>query len=86
MKDPYAQAAFGERQTWLVRANRRNTVYTPQFFVNGAELRLWQGSLQSQVQREITLPAAWNRARLDVVAFVQDERTGSGACIYQEKR
>lgn len=162
-KDPYAQAVFGERQTWLVRANRRNTVYTPQFFVNGAELRLWQGSLQSQVRklnavpaaadirvranvlpggalainaeaaaragagpvvlylalaenglvskvtrgensgatlahdhvvrvwigpvrltggaaqvrREIALPADWNRARLEVVAFVQDERTGS---------
>ncbi len=162
-KDPYAQSAFGERQTWLVRANQRKTVYTPQFFVSGAEFRTWQGSLRdkvrqlnaqpavadihvraglavngalalnakattragagpsvlylalaesglvskvtrgensgvtlahdhvvrewigpvrlsggtAQVQRDIALPAAWNRARLEVAAFVQDERTGS---------
>ena len=31
----------------------------------------------AQAQREIALPAAWNRARLEVVAFVQDERSGS---------
>ena len=162
-KDPYAQAAFGERQSWLVRSNRRNTVYTPQFFVSGTELRSWQGGLRdkvrqvnaqpaaaairvqasiasngalalnaeatarsaaepavlylalaesglaskvtrgenngvtlahdhvvrewigpvrltggaARVQRDIPLPAAWSRARLEVVAFVQDQRTGS---------
>ncbi|OGA13244.1 MAG: hypothetical protein A3H33_03955 [Betaproteobacteria bacterium RIFCSPLOWO2_02_FULL_65_20] len=161
-KDPYAQDSFGERQSWLVRANQRKTVYTPQFFVGGTELRSWQGALRdkvrqlnalpaaaairvqagiapngalslaaeattragagpaalhlalaesglaskvtrgensgttlahdhvvrvwtgpvrltggaARVQREIALPAAWNRARLEVVAFVQDERTG----------
>ena len=161
-KDPYAQATFGERQRWLVRANQHNTVYTPQFFVNGSELRSWQGALRdkvrqlnalpaaaairvqasiapngalalngeataragaepaalylavaesglvtkvtrgenggvtlahdhvvrewigpvhltggaAQVQRDILLPAAWSRARLEVVAFVQGERTG----------
>ena len=162
-KDPYAQAAFGERQSWLVRANQRRTVYTPQFFVSGSELRSWQGALRNRVrqlnalpaaaairvqasitpngalalnaeatartgaesaalylalaesgivskvthgensgatlahdhvvrewigpvrltggaarvQREIALPPAWSRARLEVAAFVQDERTGS---------
>ena len=162
-KDPYAQAAFGERQSWLVRTNLHKTVYTPQFFVGGTELRPWQGGLRDQVrrlnavpaeaairvqaglaatgalalsaeakasaatapvalylaitesglvskvtrgenggvtlahdhvvrewigpirligdtaqaQREITLPPAWNRAQLEVVAFVQNERTGS---------
>ena len=161
-KDPYAQAAFGQRQTWLVHANQQKTVYTPQFFVGGAELRAWRNALRdkvrqvnalpaaaairvragiapdgalalsaeataragagpaalylaltesglasqvtrgenrgatlahdhvvrvwigpvrltggaAQVQRDIALPAAWNRARLKVVAFVQDERTG----------
>jgi hypothetical protein len=160
-KDPYAQAAFEERQRWLVRANQRKTLYTPQFFVNGVELRSWRDALRDQVrqlnalpaaaslhvqagitphgalavsaeatsrdgarsaamylalaesdlvskvmrgensgvtlahdhvvrvwigpihlsggaarvQREIALPAAWSRARLEVVAFVQDERT-----------
>jgi hypothetical protein len=161
-KDPYAQSAFGERQSWLVQANRQRTVYTPQFFVGGSELRAWRGALRDEVrrlnaqpakaqirvkaglapsgaltlsadataqaatgpaalhlavtesglvsqvmrgenagarlahdhvvrewigpvplvggaarlQREIALPAAWNRARLGLVAFVQDERTG----------
>jgi hypothetical protein len=162
-KDAYAQEAFGERQSWLVHANRQNTVFTPQFFVGGTELRLSQDALRdkvrqlnrqpaaaairvqagltasgalalradataragagpaalylavaesglvtkvtrgenggatlahdhvvrewigpirlaggaAQAQREIALPAAWNRARLEVVAFVQDERSGS---------
>jgi hypothetical protein len=162
-KDPYAQAAFGERQSWLVRTNQRKTVYTPQFFVSGTELRSWRGALQDKVkqlnaqpaaaaihiqatlagggalalsaeataptgadpaalylalaesglaskvtrgensgvtlthdhvvrdwigpirlvagtarlQREITLAAAWNRARLEVIGFVQDERSGN---------
>jgi len=162
-KDPYAQAAFGERQGWLVHANQRKTAYTPQFFVSGTELRSRQGGLRDNVrqlnalpaaagirmqagiapngalilnaeatarartapaalylalaesglvskvmrgensgatlahdhvvrewigpvrlaggaawvQRDITLPASWNRTRLEVIAFVQDERTGS---------
>jgi hypothetical protein len=162
-KDAYAQDVFGERQSWLVRANRQKTVYTPQFFVGGTELRSWQRTLPdrvrqvnmlpaaaairiqagltasgalalrveasarpgigpaalylalaenglvtrvtrgenggvtlahehvvrdwigpirlaagaAQAEREIALPAGWNRAQLDVVAFVQDERSGS---------
>jgi len=161
-KDPYAQTAFGQRQSWLVQANRHRTVYTPQFFISGSELRTGQGSLREKVReinarpaaaairvhasitpngalqldaeatararpepvalylvitesglvskvargensgvtlahdnvvrewigpvrlndgvarerREIALPAGWNRARLAVVAFVQDLRTG----------
>jgi hypothetical protein len=162
-KDPYAQSSFAERQSWLVHANRHTTVFTPQFFVGGTELRAWRESLRdavrslnaqparariqvraglassgalvlsadattqgstdpaalylaltesglassvkrgenagrtlahdhvvrewigpipliggaAQVRREIALPAAWNRARLELVAFVQDERSGS---------
>ncbi|MBE0619097.1 MAG: DUF1223 domain-containing protein [Burkholderiales bacterium] len=161
-KDPYAQGKFGDRQSWLVRANQQKTVYTPQFFVSGAELRGWRSGLRykvrelnaqpaaaaihvsanltptgalalkaeatahagagpaalylalaesgivskvergenggvtlvhdhvarvwigpvrltdgaARVQRDVALPAAWNRARLEVVAFVQNERTG----------
>jgi len=161
-KDPYAQGAFEQRQSWLVHANRHDTVYTPQFFVGGAELRSWRGALSdrvrelnatpaaaaihvragiaakgtleleadasapgatgpsalylalaesglassvtrgensgatlrhdhvvrawigpvrlvegaAKVKREIVLPADWNRARLELVAFVQDQRSG----------
>ncbi|OGA32530.1 MAG: hypothetical protein A3F75_10670 [Betaproteobacteria bacterium RIFCSPLOWO2_12_FULL_64_23] len=66
-KDPYAQAAFGERQSGLVRAGRQNTVYTPQFFVGGTELRSWRGGLRDQVRQLNALPAAADihlRARL----------------------
>jgi hypothetical protein len=162
-RDPYAQAAFAQRQNWLARANRERTIYTPEFFVSGRELSPWWGSLQKQVrqlnaepaaawvhlrahiaangalaldveakahpgadptalyfaltengltskvtrgensgatlmhdhvvrawigpvplvagavrvQREIALPADWNRARLELVAFVQDTHTGA---------
>jgi hypothetical protein len=57
-KDPYAQDHFGERQSWLVRANQRRTVYTPQFFVGGAELRSWRGGLRDQVRQLNAVPAA----------------------------
>lgn len=56
-KDPYAQGAFGERQKWLVRANNQRTIYTPQFFVGGAEFRSRRETLPSEVQRLNTTPA-----------------------------
>jgi len=45
-------------------------------------VREWIGPVHltgraAQVRRNIPLPDAWIRARLDVVAFVQDERTGN---------
>lgn len=57
-KDPYAQERFGERQSRLAQVNRQNMVYTPQFFVGGAELRSWRGSLAASVRRLNDLPAA----------------------------
>ena len=44
-------------------------------------VRAWIGPIHLtggvvQVQREMPLPSAWSRARLEVAAFVQDERTG----------
>lgn len=57
-KDPYAQERFGERQSWLLRANRQNTAYTPQFFVGGAELRSWRGALGERVRQLNAVPAA----------------------------
>jgi len=57
-KDPYAQAAFEQRQNWLVRAKRQQTIYTPQFFVGGAELHSWRGALRGKVRQLNALPAA----------------------------
>jgi len=57
-KDPYSQAVFGERQSWLVRANQQKVVYTPQYFVGGAELRSTQEGIREQVRRLNALPPA----------------------------
>jgi hypothetical protein len=57
-KDPYALAAFGERQGWLVRANRRKTAYTPHFFVNGLEVPAGRDELRDRVRQQNTLAAA----------------------------
>ena len=57
-KDPYSQTAFGKRQNWLVHANQQKTVYTPQFFVGGTELRSWRGGLRDKVRQVNALPAA----------------------------
>jgi hypothetical protein len=68
-KDPYAQDSFGERQSWLVYINREHTVYTPQFFVGGAELRSWRSTLADQVRQLNDLPAAADiRVQARVVA------------------
>lgn len=63
--DPYAQAAFGERQRWLVKANGSGTVFTPHMFVSGKEVSDWRNGLQPEVQRVARLPA---RAQLRVRA------------------
>lgn len=161
--DRFAQDRFAQRQAWLVHDNAHRSVYTPQFFVAGAELqpgraslldavrrlnakpataairlhstvsadnlltleavttthagddsaalylaiaenglqtqvkagenqgatlahdhvvREWLGPFRlhdgtAQVRREFRLPAAWQRERLEIVAFVEDERTGA---------
>lgn len=43
--DRFAQERFAQRQTWLVRTHGQGTVYTPQFFVAGAELQPRRTSL-----------------------------------------
>src|SRR5271169_1166714 len=50
-KEPFAQAQFSERQSWLVRANGHKTVYTPHFFVSGIEVRDWGADLGAEVNR-----------------------------------
>ena len=56
-KDPFAQDAFAERQSWLVHVNRQGVVYTPHFFVSGTELLSWQGSFRDEVRRLNGKPA-----------------------------
>lgn len=56
-KDPYAQAAFSKRHDWLVHANHHSTIYTPHFFVGGAELSHTSEALRAQVRRINAEPA-----------------------------
>lgn len=56
-KDPYARARFDQRQNELVRQSGHQTVYTPQFFVAGRELRGWQSALADRVREVNGRPA-----------------------------
>lgn len=60
-KDVYANPAFGERQRWLSALAASRTVYTPELFVAGQELRggvdAWRGGLPAAVQRINRQPA-----------------------------
>ncbi|HSC94574.1 MAG TPA: DUF1223 domain-containing protein, partial [Burkholderiales bacterium] len=71
-KEPFAQRQFGERQSWLVRANRHKTVFTPHFFVSGTEVRNWRGRLDDELKRVTAEPA---RASIRIHA----ESTGADA-------
>ncbi len=55
--DPFAQQAFARRQEWLVRLNHHVTVYTPHFFVGGAELEPQPPALIDQIRRVNAAPA-----------------------------
>ena len=56
-RDPYAKAAFSERQHWLVKVNNQTTVYTPHFFVSGRELGNGSSDLVSETRRINRQPA-----------------------------
>lgn len=56
-KDPYSSAAFTARQRWLSDLARTRTIYTPEFFVSGKELRNWGGGLDAKVKSINAMPA-----------------------------
>lgn len=56
-KDVYAQKAFETRQRQLVGGVRGGFVYTPQFFVNGKELRAWRDTLPEAIRKLNRAPA-----------------------------
>ena len=55
--DPFSRAAFTARQRWLSNLAGTRTIYTPEFFIAGKELRNWDDGLQSAVQRINARPA-----------------------------
>jgi hypothetical protein len=56
-KDPYSRKAYTERQRWLSDLARTRTIYTPEFFVGGKELRNWDEGLHAAVGRINAQPA-----------------------------
>lgn len=56
--DIYAQPVFDLRQQWLVQTSQQKTVYTPQSFVAGHELRNWREDLRKTVHAVNDRPAA----------------------------
>lgn len=80
-RDPFAQPGFGERQRMLASAANTSLVYTPEFFVNGREVRKWSNSLADVVKRTNARPAG---AAIDIAvsrsgpAAVQIVVTGKG--------
>ena len=50
-KDVFAQKGFDARQAQLLASARHKFAYTPQFFVNGRELRDWSDNLPAAVRR-----------------------------------
>jgi hypothetical protein len=69
-QDPFAQADFARRQSWLVRLAGQSTVYTPQFFVGGREAR--PATLDARV-RELNGQAP--QASIRLLAHLQGEDT-----------
>jgi hypothetical protein len=70
-QDVFAQPVFDQRQQWLVQANQEETVYTPQFFVAGRELRRWHQDLRDAVRTVNARPAA---AHISIHAQPQDNK------------
>jgi len=59
-KDPYGRAAFTERQRALGDAANTTTIYTPEVFVSGRELRRWANpaDVSRAIEARNALPAA----------------------------
>lgn len=55
--DAYAQKGFDARQSGLLESARHHVVYTPQFFINGSELRNWDPGLPSAIRKINAMPA-----------------------------
>ncbi|WP_344764620.1 DUF1223 domain-containing protein [Actimicrobium antarcticum] len=49
--DSFAQKTFDSRQRKLLENQQHRVVYTPQFFVNGSELRSWSADLPAAIRR-----------------------------------
>ena len=56
-KDVFSNKTYTERQRWLSNLANSRTIYTPEMFVAGQELRNWSGGIASAVRRINQQPA-----------------------------
>lgn len=93
-RDPFARPAFDARQRALLDQRRLRLAYTPQFFVNGDELRDWPSVLTASIRRINARPAAASITlktapitrpggglRLDVQARLADPHAAGGLYV-----
>ncbi len=88
-KDPFAQGRFDQRQAGLVRLGGHQTVYTPQFFVAGREVRNWPAGLADAV-RQVNARRAVADLRIEahptaagsLAVRVTAAAPGDGAALY----
>jgi hypothetical protein len=90
-KDRFANTAFGQRHRATVHANGGRTVYTPELFVGGSEVRDWRqsGALAQRVQvsnaqtaaATIRLEASANQREAKVKAQFKTSSAGTQAYI-----
>jgi hypothetical protein len=84
-KDGFAQKEFDLRQKLLANYGKSGLIYTPQFFMNGRELRHWSGQFPDAIRKtnekpaEASIALKWTRApgstvELEAVAIGRDPR------------
>lgn len=90
--DLFSQRAFTERQQEFARLTGAQTVYTPEFFLNGREYRRWQSkNLDAEIERirrtppgaDISLRLTSNDKTLiiDASASLKQKRANAGLYI-----
>lgn len=57
-KDRFSQSVFTQRQRWLSGLAASRTIYTPEIFVDGRELRGWGSGTAAAIKRVNARPAA----------------------------
>lgn len=80
-EDPFSQQQFTQRQRRMGALNRLTTIYTPQFLLNGRDLRHWyQAShVTEQIARINAMPAA---AQINVeLTYTDGNRLRIGAKV-----
>jgi hypothetical protein len=89
-EDPYSRKLFSQRQHRVARLHRLNTVYTPQFILNGSEFRSWHNQGEAAIKRAglaepraaIALTLAQEANSMDIVAEARAMDSGDRADMF----